>query len=298
MLTTVGGETNGRHDRPGRGCVDRLHIFARDRLRALGGLAQALIGQPGQSSLGQMGSRSTRAFIGGVTAVLVVGALSQIAVLDAVNELFKAAEAAEAAEAADKFQSLLLIVSVSLAAGFWGQTLLYRVTERLLSGFNLRLKETEEKVALERKIHEVDRAISSAVSDVREGYRKRSIELLKPILSDSEVPARSVARAHGVTANAKKMIALLNEAVDHVSVAHRLLPDDYRFVFNRACYLGLISPDNIDKVLQDLRQAIAKGLSFDQIKRDKDLETLREHERYKAFEDEFNRREGIANCGE
>ena len=269
---------------------------------ALGGLAQALIGQPGQSSLGQMGSRSTRAFIGGVTAVLVVGALSQIAVLDAVNELFKVAEAA------DKFQSLLLIVSVSLAAGFWGQTLLYRVTERLLSGFDLRLKETEEKVAMERKIREVDRAISSAVSDVREGYRKRGIESLRPILSDSEVPARSLARAHGVTANAKKMIALLNEpvdrvgllneAVDHVSVAHRLLPDDYRFLFNRACYLWLISSDNIDKVLQDLRQAIAKGLSFDQIKRDKDLETLREHECYRAFEDEFNRKGGIANCGE
>ena len=100
------------------------------------------------------------------------------------------------------------------------------------------------------------------------------------------------------TANAKRMIALLNEAMDRSSVAHRLLPDDYRFVFKRACYLWLISPDNIDKVVQDLRQAIAKGLSFDQIKRDRDLETLREHERYKAFEDEFNRKEGIANCGE
>ena len=268
----------------------------------LGGLAQSLIGQPRQSSLGQMGSRSRRAFIGGVTAVLVVGALSQIAVLDAVNKLFQSPSSDGPANSADQFQSLLLVASVSLAAGFWGQTLLYRVTGRLLSGFDLRLKETEENVAMERKIREVDQAIVSAITLVREGHWKIGIDSLKHILSDSKVPASLVARAHGVTANAKKKIALLNEpvdrvgllneAVDHVSVAHKLLPDDYRFLFNRACYLWLISPDNIDKVLQDLRQAIAKGQSFDQLKRDKDLDTLREHERYKAFEDEFNRKRG------
>lgn len=261
----------------------------------VGGLAQALVGQPGQSSHGQLGSRSERAFIGGVTAVVAVGVLSQVALLDHVKKLFSPTDTA------DVFQSLVLVASVAVVAGFLGQTLLYRLAERVLSGFNLRLEDVEEqvamerkameqerkameaKVALNRKIRDVDYTITRASIAVGEGHLEVGIQLLKPILSDSEVPQSFLARAHGVIANAKKKSGLLDEALNHVDEAHRLSPNDYRFLFNRACYRWMINDDAIDEVLRDLRQSIEKGLSLDAIERDDDLATLRKHERFREL---------------
>ena len=77
-----------------------------------------------------------------------------------------------------------------------------------------------------------------------------------------------------------KKIDLLDEAVSHAGMAHRLSPDNYRFLFNRACYRWMVSHDAIDEVLQDLRQSIEKGLSRNEIMGDEDLATLREHERF------------------
>ena len=180
----------------------------------VGGLAQALVGQPGQSSHGQLGSRAERAFIGGVTAVVAVGVLSQVALLDHVKKLFAPTDTP------DVFQSLVLVASVAVVAGFLGQTLLYRLAERLLSGFNLRLEEVEEqvamerktmeaKIALDRKIRDVDYRISRASTAVGEGHLEVGIQLLEPILSDSEVPQSFLARVHGVIANAKKKAVFL-----------------------------------------------------------------------------------------
>ena len=254
---------------------------------ALGGLAQALVGQPGQSSLGQLGSRSRRAFIGGLTAALVVGLLSQSAVLDAVKTLFAPTDTP------DVFQSLLLVASVALAAGFLGQTLLYRVAELLLKELSPQFKAIEKNAAMERKIINVDSTILRASIAVREGYLEVGIRLLEPILSDSDVPVPFLARAHGVIANAKKKIGLLDDAVNHVDEAHRLSPDDYRFLFNRACYRWMVSHDAIDEVLRDLRQSIEKGLSLDEIERDEDLAALREHERFRELRTIATARKGL-----
>lgn len=241
---------------------------------ALGSLAQTLTGQSGQSSLGQMGSRSGRAFIGGITAVVVVGVLSQSAFSDAVKKLFPFTDTADA------FQALILVASVALVAGCAGQTLLNRVAQQLLSGLIPRFEAMEKRVAMEGKIRDVDTKILGAVIAVRDGRFEDAIRVLQPILSDSEVPAPFRARAHGVIANAMKKIDLLDEAVSHAGMAHRLSPDNYRFLFNRACYRWMVSHDAIDEVLQDLRQSIEKGLSRNEIMGDEDLATLREHERF------------------
>lgn len=250
---------------------------------AVGGLAQALTGQSVQPRIGQIGSRSGRAFIGSITAMLVVGLLSQSAFLEAVKKLF------QPADTADVFQALMLVASVALAAGFVGQTLLSRVSGQLLKAFGPQFEavslQFDKKVAMERKIRNVDSMIVRAAIIVREGHFEVAIQLLEPILSDSEVPVPFLARAHGVIANAKKRLGLLDEAVNHVDEAHRLSPDDYRFLLNRACYRWMLSHDDaIGEVLQDLRQSIHKGLSFHEIEKDEDLVTLREHEQFRELE--------------
>lgn len=230
-----------------------------------------------------MGSRSGRTFIGGLTAVLVVGLLSQSAVLDAVKTLFAPTDTP------DVFQSLLLVASVALAAGFLGQTLLNRVANLLLKELSPQFEAMEKK----GKIRDVDFTIIAAAIAVRDGDFEDAIQLLQPILRDSEVPEPFLARAHGIIANAKKKIGLLDQAVNHVDEAHRLSPDDYRFLFNRACYRWIVSHDAIDEVLRDLRQSIEKGLSLDEIERDEDLAALREHERFRELRTIATARKGL-----
>lgn len=252
---------------------------------AVGGLAQALIGQSGQARTAQSGSRSGRAFIGGVTAMLVVGLLSQSAFSEAVGTLLVPTNKI------DVFESLVLVVSVALAAGFAGQTLLNRISGQLLQALGPHFDAMNLQFDKERKIRNVDSTILRAAIAVREGYLEVAIHMLEPILTDAEVPVPFLARAHGVIANAKKKIAhldgdrtgLLNEAVNHASEAHRLSPDDYRYIFNRARYRWMLSHDAIDDVLLDLRYSIKKGLSFHEIEKDEDLATLREHARFREL---------------
>ena len=253
---------------------------------AIGGLAQTLTGQPGQSRSGQLGSRSGRAFIGGVTAMLVVGFLSQSTFSEAVGTLL------DPTGTIDVFQALVLVVSVALAAGFAGQTLLNRVSGQLLQALGPQFEAMNLQFDKERKIRNVDSTILRAAIAVREGHLEVAIQLLEPVLADAEVPAPFLARAHGVVANAKKKSAhldrnktgLIYEAVSHVNEAHKLSPDDYRYLFNRACYRWMLGHDAIDDVLLDLRHSIEKGLSFHEIERDEDLATLREHERFQELE--------------
>ena len=272
---------------------------------AVGGLAQALIGQ---SRTGQIGSRSGRAVIGAVTAVIVVGLLSQSAFLEAVNRLFQPADTAEV------FQALLLVASVALAAGFAGQTLLKRVADSLLKQLGMQTDQkiaaaeersamqTEEKIAMERRLRGTESTIIRAVTSVRDADLRFAIQLLEPVLRDPRLPESFIARAHGIIANAKKRIGILepenkvrflNEAVNHIDEAHRLSPDDYRYLFNRACYCWMLSEDAIDEVLRDLRHSIEKGLSFHEIEKDEDLATLRGHERFRELEATATARMGL-----
>ena len=255
---------------------------------ASGGLVQALTGQPGRSSTEVMGSRSEHAVIGAITALIVVGLLSQSAFSEAVKKLFPPTDTAE------MFQALVLVASVALAAGFAGQRLLKRVSDSLLQQFSIRtdkkIAAAEEKIAIERKIRDLDSTILRAGTKVRDGDSGLAIQMLEPIVSDSKAPDLFLARAHGIIANAKKQTGLLNEALKHVDEAHRLSPDDYRFPFNRAYYRWMLSDDAIEEVLRDLRLSIEKGLSIDDIERDEDLETLRKHERFREFIGGYNRR--------
>lgn len=258
---------------------------------ASGGLVEALTGEPGQSRAERMRSRSASAVIGSLTATIVVGLLSQNAFSEAVKKLFPPADTAEV------FQSVVLVASVALAAGFAGQTLLKRVSDTLLQQFSIqtdkKLAAAEEQIALERKLRDMDSTILRAGTKVRDGDLGLAVQMLEPILSDSDAPKLFLARAHGIIANAKKKTGLLDEAVNHVDEAHRLSPDDYRFLFNRACYRWTLSHDAIDEVLQDLSQSIEKGLSIHDIEADEDLATLREHERFKELEAAATARTGL-----
>ncbi len=134
--------------------------------------------------------------------------------------------------------------------------------------------------------------ISEAAIAVRDGDLKRAIELLTPILDNPDVPQIDRARAHGIMANAKKRLYLLDEeknllkdAVSHVDAAHKLAPDDYRYRFNRACYRWLLrNGEAIDDVFHDLEESLKKGLEFREIEEDEDLVELRKHERFPDWE--------------
>lgn len=188
---------------------------------ASGGLVQALTGQPGRSSTEVMGSRSEHAVIGAITALIVVGLLSQSAFSEAVKKLFPPTDTAE------MFQALVLVASVALAAGFAGQRLLKRVSDSLLQQFSIRtdkkIAAAEEKIAIERKIRDLDSTILRAGTKVRDGDSGLAIQMLEPIVSDSKAPDLFLARAHGIIANAKKQTGLLNEALKHVDEAHMIV---------------------------------------------------------------------------
>lgn len=163
----------------------------------------------------------------------------------------------------------MLLSSVSLAAGFTGHALLRRMSSQLLK------LDTEIK-ALGGQVK-----ISDAAIAVRDGYLEQAIGLLAPVLDNSDVPRLDRARAHGIVANAKKKLRLFDEAVGHVDTAHRLAPEDWRYLFNRACYRWLASNGGaIDDVFRDLKESLDKGLEFRQIEQDEDLATLRKHERF------------------
>ena len=253
---------------------------------ALGGFVKSFAGQPGQPRTGQKGARSRWAFIGGLMAVAVVGLLSQSAFSESVKKLF------QPTVTDDVFQPLILVASVALVAGLAGQTLLNSLFRSLLKERQKMRDQFEESVTMKRKIRNAEFTTYRAAIAVREGHFEVGIQLLEAILKDTDVPEWLLARAHGVIANAKKKIGLLDEAVNHVDKAHRLSPDDYRFLFNRACYRWMVNNNAIDEVLQDLRQSIEKGLSLDEIERDEDLATLRKHERFKELKDDHNRKEG------
>lgn len=163
----------------------------------------------------------------------------------------------------------MLLSSVSLAAGFAGHALLRRMSSQLLK------LDTEVK-ALGGQVK-----ISDAAIAVQDGDPERAMQLLTPILDSPDVPKLDRARAHGITANAKKRLRLFEEAIRHVDVAHKLAPEDYRYLFNRACYRWLLRNGSaIDDVFDDLKASLDKGLAFCDIRDDPDLATLIKHERF------------------
>ena len=167
----------------------------------------------------------------------------------------------------------MLLSSVSLAAGFAGHALLRRMSSQLLK------LDTEVK-ALGGQVK-----ISDAAIAVQDGDPERAVQLLTPILDSPDVPKLDRARAHGITANAKKRLRLFEEAINHVDVAHKLSPDDVRYLFNRACYRWLSSNGGaIDDVFRDLQESLNKGLAFRDIEQDEDLAALRKHPRFPEWE--------------
>ena len=91
---------------------------------ALGGWVQGFVRRPDQSSGEQIGTWK-RIAIGGVTAVIVVGILSQSAFSDAIEVLH------QWEEGAGRFEALVLVAAVALGAGLAGQTFLRRVVEAI-----------------------------------------------------------------------------------------------------------------------------------------------------------------------
>lgn len=167
----------------------------------------------------------------------------------------------------------MLLSSVSLAAGFTGHALLRRMSSQLL------------KLDTEVRVLGGQVKISDAAIAVQDGDPERAVQLLTPILDSPDVPKLDRARAHGITANAKKRLRLFEEAISHVDAAHKLSPDDYRYLFNRACYRWLSSNGGaIDDVLRDLKESLDKGLEFRHIEQDEDLAALRKHPRFPEWE--------------
>ena len=232
---------------------------------ALGGLSQSLIGRlPGAEPEQPWRVWLTRVFIGAVTAVVAVGFFLQSDFSEAIGKLFQ-----PTSQPADEFRALMLLASVSLAAGFTGHALLRRMSSQLLK------LDTEIK-ALGGQVK-----ISDAAIAVRDNDPERAIELLTSILDSADVSKLDRARAHGIMANAKKKLRLFAEAAGHVDAAHKLSPEDYRYLFNRACYRWLSNNGGaIDDVFRDLKESLDKGLEFRDIKQDEDLATLRKHERF------------------
>lgn len=206
----------------------------------------------------------------------------------------------------------MFVSAVSLAAGFTGEPLLRRLTAQLVKDLSDRLEEersdrleeerkirealakeleeerkireaSDKEVAKELKIRNVESEILKGAINVREDDLQAAIKRLEPILNDPDVPAPFRARAHGIIANVKKKINLFEEAIKHVEIAHELSPDDYRYLFNRACYRWLAKNGSIDDVLQDLRMSLEKGLSLEEIEIEKDLIELRKQEQFKTF---------------
>lgn len=241
---------------------------------ALGGLAQSRVGRTSDNPRRAKSVPLDCALIGAVTAMVVVGVFSQSGFSESIKKL------SQPSDSADLFQALMFVSAVSLVAGFTGQTLLSRVSEQLLRALGAQV---DKEFAKERKIRDVDSTILKASATVRTGHLEFAIKLLEPILGDSDVSAPFQARAHGVIANAKKKNGLLDEAIKYVEAAHRLLPDDYRYFYNRTCYRWLASNGNLDQVWQDLEQAIERGLPLREIENDEDLKTLRETKRYQEF---------------
>ncbi len=204
-----------------------------------------MIGPPSEANAGTLWlAWLKRAFIGAVTAVVVVGFFLQNDFSEAVGKLFLSTS-----QSADIFRALMLLLSVSLAAGFAGHVLLSRISAKLL---DTKLKALGDQAK-----------ISEAAIAVLDDNSERAIELLTPILDNPDVPKQDRARAHGIMANAKKKQRRFGEVIEPVDAAHKLSPDDYRYLFNRACYRRLLSNGAaIDDVFDDLKESLDKGLEF------------------------------------
>lgn len=157
----------------------------------LGGLAGARIEKPERDRDRQKASKSDHALSGVVTAVIVVGLLSQNSFSGAVDKL------TESSYLVDEFKSLVFVAAVAMAAGLLGQTWAYRVAERLLIAQDPQLQvlrdEIEGRIAQESRSNREQLTILRAKTAVRDGSFETAIRLLEPILSGSDVPARVLA---------------------------------------------------------------------------------------------------------
>lgn len=158
----------------------------------LGGLARARIEKPERDrdrQKEQKDSKSEHALSGVVTAVIVVGLLSQNSFSGAVDKL------TESSYLVDEFKSLVFVAAVAMAAGLLGQTWVYRVAEGLLIAQDPKLQvlrdEIEQRIAQESRSTREELTILRAKTAVRDGSFETAIRLLEPILSGSDVPARA-----------------------------------------------------------------------------------------------------------
>ena len=150
-------------------------------------------------------------------------------------------------------------------------------------------------------IGKVKSAIVSGRLIVQSGDPQRACDELEPIISeidkdDKDIPAKLRALAHGVVACAKKRTGQFERAFEHAKEAIKLDNNDYRYVYNLACYRWLSKKSTIstiedreniiEAVVRDLR-SIKKHLKREVVENEIDFEGLRKEKQFKEFLNEL-----------